>query len=161
MEEIVVGIADAKVTRGNHILATYALGSCVGICIYDEVSAIGGLLHAMLPDSSTCSETFINSQKYVDTGMQKLYKTLCRMGASERHLRAKVVGGAKMFEYKTTIKAVDIGTANVLQARRCLSRFGIPIAGEVTGGEVGRTIRFNPEDHKVIIHATDGKTEII
>lgn len=160
MEEIVVGIADMKIAKGNCTMATYALGSCVGICIYDELLAIGGMLHAMLPDSSY-ADPLTNPQKYVDTGIHELCNMLCHMGASRQRLKAKLVGGAKMFEFKAAADAVDIGTANVLQARKCLKHLGIDIVREVTGGEVGRTIRFNPAEFKVAIHSTDGKLEII
>ena len=33
---LVVGISDYKVAREPETLVTYALGSCVGICIYDK-----------------------------------------------------------------------------------------------------------------------------
>jgi hypothetical protein len=31
-------------------LVTYALGSCVGICLYDGMKHIGGLAHILLPE---------------------------------------------------------------------------------------------------------------
>ena len=31
-----VGIADVKMAKGTGMLITYALGSCIGICLYDE-----------------------------------------------------------------------------------------------------------------------------
>ena len=34
------------------VLITYALGSCVGVAIYDPVARVGGLLHYMLPESA-------------------------------------------------------------------------------------------------------------
>ncbi|MDD7402412.1 MAG: chemotaxis protein CheD [Butyribacter sp.] len=159
MEEV-VGIADMKIIKGEGVLATYALGSCVGICLYDEVTKIGGLLHAMLPDSSM-AQPLINPQKYVDTGIEQLYRTMCHMGAVPGFLRAKIIGGAKMFEYKTSMEVADIGTANVVKAKHCLAALGIPIISELTGGEVGRTIRFNPVNKDVIVHSTDGKIEVI
>lgn len=158
LDEIIVGIADMKIVKGSGILATYALGSCVGICIYDEEASIGGMLHAMLPDSAL-AHPLTNLQKYVDTGVMELCKLLCRMGASKQRLRAKLAGGAKMFEYKTSMADVDIGTANVIQARRFLEKLGIPIVAEATGGEVGRTIRFDLEQWEVVVHSTDGKVK--
>ena len=51
--EVVVGVGDCRVaTRPFGFIATYALGSCVGVVVYDWKSRVGGLLHAMLPDSS-------------------------------------------------------------------------------------------------------------
>ena len=45
-----VGIADMKICRAPGVLVTYALGSCVGICIYDPVIRLAGLIHIMLPN---------------------------------------------------------------------------------------------------------------
>jgi len=49
MKQIIVGIADMKVGSGNDEIVTYALGSCIGVCMYDEIVQAGGMLHAMLP----------------------------------------------------------------------------------------------------------------
>ena len=35
MAVVTVGIADLNVVRDPDVLATYALGSCVGICLFD------------------------------------------------------------------------------------------------------------------------------
>ena len=42
---LVVGIADQKTARGPDTLVTYALGSCVGVCLYDGALQTGGLAH--------------------------------------------------------------------------------------------------------------------
>lgn len=160
MAEIVVGVGDIKIGKGDVPIATYALGSCVGVCIYDEVLGLGGMLHAMLP---TASDPTVPREpdRYVDTGMVKLYNTLCRLGGDKGRLKAKLIGGAKMFEYHTNVGAADIGTLNVWKAKEALKRLGIPLVREVTGGVVGRTIRFVPADGSVTIQASDGTTEVI
>jgi chemotaxis protein CheD len=40
---VTVGISDMKLGAQEDVLATYALGSCVGICIYDSVRKVGAL----------------------------------------------------------------------------------------------------------------------
>ena len=50
-ELLVVGISDYKLARNPNVFVTYALGSCVGICLYDKQSKISGLSHIMLPES--------------------------------------------------------------------------------------------------------------
>lgn len=159
MGEIIVGIGDFKVAKGDNPIVTYALGSCVGVCLYDA-NGIGGMLHAMLPTSAG-KTPLVEPQKYVDSGMLNLYRMLCQMGVDREHLKAKLVGGAKMFEFKTAVDDVDIGTANVLQARKSLQKLGISLVREVTGGEVGRTIRFIPANGMVMIRSTDRRTEVI
>lgn len=160
MEQIVVGMADIKFGRGEQWITTYALGSCVGICLYDEVSGLGGMLHAMLPRSTTAMN-LKSQERYVDTGIKRLFREICHRGALPERLRAKVVGGAKMFEYRTNMGGEDIGSANVMQARKELKELGIPIVCEVTGGQVGRTIHFTPGTGKIRILATDQTEQII
>ena len=36
MDKITVGIAEGRIAFGGQMLVTYALGSCVGICLYDS-----------------------------------------------------------------------------------------------------------------------------
>ena len=39
-------MADCKVGNvSGQVLATYALGSCIGLSVYDPKAAVGGLLH--------------------------------------------------------------------------------------------------------------------
>ena len=46
-----VGVGDCKVSNAAEAaLATYALGSCIGLAIYDPAAKVGGLLHFMLPE---------------------------------------------------------------------------------------------------------------
>lgn len=156
MQEIVVGISDSKIAKGDVQLVTYALGSCVGVCIYDDVSRIGGMLHAMLPDANL-NVTDNNIEKYVNSGIPYLYKRLCAMGADAGKLKAKVIGGAKMFDFAVTGSEEDIGTANIIAVRKCLSYLGIPIVAEATGGAVGRTVWFTISDGSVRIKTTSNE----
>lgn len=160
MEEIVVGIGDMKAVRGKWEIITYALGSCVGICLYDLNAGVGGMVHAMLP-TAIRNLDFTNPDKYVDSGIKHLCHDLCHRGATVQNLRAKIVGGARMFEFKTTMGDTDIGSANVIQAKQTLAELGIKLKREVTGGTVARTIRFRTIDGSVLIHGADNTEQII
>ena len=46
---MVVGIADMKMAQYEGMLVTYALGSCIGICLYDPGLRLAALVHVMLP----------------------------------------------------------------------------------------------------------------
>ena len=87
--KIKVGISDAKMS-GNpaDILITYALGSCIGVCLYDPVSKIGGMLHYLMPDSAECPKKVEeNPFKYADTGMKKLLEKLISFGTYKRRMQ--------------------------------------------------------------------------
>ena len=46
--KLVIGVGGMAISNNQAmILTTYSLGSCLGVTIYDPVSHVGGLLHAM------------------------------------------------------------------------------------------------------------------
>ena len=79
-QSIVIGISDYKLAKGPEILVTYALGSCVGVCLYDKVSKVGGLSHIMLPDSTQIRNNS-NIAKFADTGIEELVRIMVAAGA--------------------------------------------------------------------------------
>ena len=97
MSVITVGISDLAVSKAPDIIATYALGSCVGICLIDERSKIGGLVHIMLPNSKEATHIQDNLKKFADTGIAMLIREIERAGGNIRNLKAKIAGGAQMF----------------------------------------------------------------
>jgi len=51
--QLVVGVADMKISnQTQQLIVTHALGSCIGVAVYDPKVKVGGLLHYMLPESS-------------------------------------------------------------------------------------------------------------
>ena len=94
-ELINVGIADMKISRSPNILRTI-LGSCVGICIYDATSGIGGMAHIMLP---TAKKIGGNLKKYSETAIPLLISDMMEEGASRKEMVAKIAGGVIMFKH--------------------------------------------------------------
>lgn len=149
MSRIIVGISDQKLCRTPDELITYALGSCVGICMIDKASGVAGMAHIMLPDSSAIpSDT--NKFKFADTAIELLYNNLIKNGASPSRIIAKIAGGANMFA--TSSASMSIGDRNVEATKEQLSRLRVPIAAEDTGLNYGRTVCFS---------ATDGSLQVI
>ena len=52
----VIVVGDMKTGRRGDLLITHALGSCLGLMVFDPVAQVGGLLHAMLPLSKVNPE---------------------------------------------------------------------------------------------------------
>lgn len=141
---IKVGMADLQVTMSPNTLRTCGLGSCVGIVLYDQLLKQAGMAHIMLPDSSMARNNVINRAKYADTAIADCIKELTRRGASSFRLKAKIAGGAQMFQFSAANEAMRIGPRNINAVRECLLEERIPIVYEDTGGRSGRTIEFNP-----------------
>lgn len=136
-----IGISDLNVAKPPYTLATYALGSCVGICLYDKVHSIGGLAHIMLPDSRESSNPDDNRRRYADTGLAELIGIMKMHGASLSCMTAKIAGGAQMFQ--TKLNTFNIGEKNVAAVKKLLSAYKINIIAEDTGSNYGRTVFFD------------------
>jgi chemotaxis protein CheD len=142
-ELLVVGISDYKFARNPNVFVTYALGSCVGICLYDKQFKVGGLSHIMLPESSMFSKNDINRMKFADTAIVDLVRDLTRLGADSRRLVAKIAGGAQMFEVQQGSMIGTIGERNISSVKKALQSLRIPIIAEDTGLNYGRTVYFD------------------
>jgi chemotaxis protein CheD len=140
-ELIKVGISDYAKARAPETIVTYALGSCVGICLYDSVKKIGGLSHIMLPESGMASKSETNRMKFADTALVDIARDLLKMGAGR--LTAKIAGGAQMFAAPAMGAMGNIGDRNVKAVKATLARLKIPIIAEDTGRDYGRTVYFD------------------
>src|SRR6056297_797026 len=94
----IVGVSDMHVSDDpNETIITFALGSCLGIAMFDPVAGVGGLLHVMLPLSKADPEKAkIKPAMYVDTGLAQLLGVCYDMGASKKDIIITVAGGASM-----------------------------------------------------------------
>lgn len=146
MNMIKVGISDLNVASGDDVLVTYALGSCVGICLYDRVKHIAGLSHIMLPDSTGFKGANLQPYKFADTAIQILVQKMRAAGATPIRLQAKIAGGAQMFAAKGNSSLANIGQRNVEAVKKELARLHIPIMAEDVGKNYGRTLFFSAAD---------------
>lgn len=142
-QNIVVGISDYKFSRAPDVLVTYALGSCVGVCLYDRITKIGGLSHIMLPDSTSFSNREVNRKKFADTALFDLLEEMKRMGTRRNRIVAKIAGGAQMFEVQPGSKIGAVGERNIESVKRELTRLHIGIIAEDVGLNFGRTQYFD------------------
>lgn len=140
MEKSVIGIADMKMAQGTGMLVTYALGSCIGICLYDQKIKLGALIHIMLPLNLETGRT--NPLKYADTGIRQTIKLMEAKGASKARITAKIAGGAKMFEIPGGSFG-NIGQRNIESVHMILKMEGIKLLKEEVGGTIARTLLFD------------------
>jgi chemotaxis protein CheD len=160
VEDIVnVGVAEYFVTHNPHTLASFGLGSCVGVALYDDKHKIGGLAHVMLPDSHSMSKKG-NPGKFADTAISSMIEEMERLGAKRSDIKARIAGGACMFTIPGAINprnvpgpclGMQIGERNIEAAKAALKELKIQLVAEDTGGNYGRTMRFDVSNGKVTI----------
>lgn len=157
-KQVTVGIADMKFARQEGVLITYALGSCVGISLYDPMIKLGALVHIMLPETYGRNES--NLFKYADTGLAETFRKIEIMGARKIRLTAKIAGGAKMFESQGSSALGNIGERNIISVKEILRGQGIRLAASDVGENYARTMSFDVSTGVVKIR-TYGREEIV
>lgn len=160
MEQIIVGMADCRVaTLPDQVLVTFALGSCIGLALYDAKAGVGGLLHYMLPDSAIDpARGKENPYVFADTGIPLLIQQVCAAGAGKRNLAAHAAGGASIIYANT---GFDIGKRNYLALRKILWKAGVLLSGEAVGGAISRTVRLEIGSGQLWLQEGVGKRELV
>lgn len=148
-----VGIGEYKSSRAPQSLVTIALGSCVGIALYESQSRVGGLSHIMLPDS-TAFHGEKKPGKFADLAIPSLIDEMRLLGA-KGELTAKIAGGASMFQGKKMSPHLQIGRRNVEAVKKILEELNIPILGEHTGDYVGRSMKFDLEKQTIQVRTAN------
>lgn len=134
----IVGIADMVISANrDDEIVTHALGSCLGLTIYDPVACVGGMLHVMLPDSTIDSaKAAANPYMFVDTGVPRLFLDCYKAGAQKSRLVVKVAGGASTGGDREDY--FQIGKRNFVALRKLLWKNGVLLDAYDVGGTTSR-----------------------
>jgi chemotaxis protein CheD len=159
-DELNVGISDMKITYSPQGLISYALGSCVGICIIDNLRNVAGMVHIMLPNNKNTDDK-TNVFKYADTGILEMVKQMELMGCMRMRMTAKIAGGAKMFEIKGNSSIGNIGERNIVATKEVLNKLNIKLLSQDVGENYGRTIIFDSETGNLTIKSFAKNIKII
>jgi chemotaxis protein CheD len=148
--EIIVRVADLRVGANDDVLVTIGLGSCVAVVLYDATAKVGGLAHVLLP-SQALSRKDDNEAKFPQTAIPRLLELMGQRGAHTRRVSARLVGGASMFASLAAPGTIQMGERNSVACRQVLIQHGVPIVGQATGGDYGRTVKLWVADGRVEI----------
>jgi chemotaxis protein CheD len=160
VKEVIVKVADWAAERGDGVIVTLGLGSCVAIMLHDPQMQAGAMAHVLLPSRSLAHDTS-NLAKFPESAVPLLVERLKSLGAEPRRLVAKLAGGASMFSQLMTPGTIQMGERNIVASRNALRAASIPIVRESVGGERGRSIRFHVQDGRVEIRSVGADAEVI
>jgi chemotaxis protein CheD len=151
----IVPVGDMKIGQMPDILVTDALGSCLCLTVYDLVSEVGGLLHAMLPLSKiNLQKADINPFMFVDTGIPALFQALYAQGIEKDNLVVKAIGCGNPMGSREVFK---IGKRNYSVLQEMLIKDGIRLAAEDVGGTASRTVQLDLASGQTIISSNGTK----
>lgn len=157
-----VGIAEVRFsTAPDDEIVTHALGSCLGIVVYDPVAMVGGMLHVMLPLSTIDpSKARANPAMFVDTGVPKLFMESYKLGAKKERLVVSVAGGAAVGASERG-DFFEIGKRNMIMLRKLLWKNGVILKASDVAGSVSRQMRLFMGDGRVTVRAEGAESVLV
>ena len=159
MQRLVVDIAEFVVTKEpDGLLTTYALGSCIAVVLYDPVIQAAGMIHYMLPLSSTNPEKAkVKPAMFADTGVPLLFHSMYGLGSKKEDLVVKVAGGGHLYDDHGLF---EIGKRNYTVLRRMLWKTNVLVAAEDVGGSKSRTVSIEVSTGRCVVRSAAGETEL-
>jgi chemotaxis protein CheD len=158
---ITIDVSDARTSSDpEHVLATRALGSCMGVCLYDPQARVAGLLHYELPSASIDpAKAREKPFMFADTGMTLLLAEMESLGAQKKRMKVKLAGGAETgatggdhaVAADGTAKLAQIGKRNHAAIRKILWQQGMFIQAEEVGGTQSRDVYLRVADGELTI----------
>ena len=136
---ISIGVGDMATSNDvESVLATYALGSCIGVVAYDPSVRAGGILHLMLPDSTILPDkAAAQPAMFADTGLPEFFQLMHSFGAERSRIQLLVAGGAHMLVGQDPFR---IGEGNWRATTDYLKANNYPVRHVEVGGTVNRSV---------------------
>ncbi|RIQ34344.1 chemoreceptor glutamine deamidase CheD [Bordetella avium] len=135
------------VTKGEDLMLSTVLGSCVAACLRDPLTGIGGMNHFMLPDGDAQSPASA-TMRYGAFAMEVLINELLKAGAARDRLEAKVFGGGAVL---SAMQQMNIGERNGQFVLSYLKTENIPVRAQDLGDTHARRIHYFPFDGRVLV----------
>jgi chemotaxis protein CheD len=145
-----VGVGEIAIAEYPRYLMTPALGSCVGLALFDRSAKRGGLAHLMLPSPSDTAQTG-DERRFASSGVPLLVQMLSDVGSPRRRLTAKIAGGSAMFKSDTML--ATIGERNVAEVKKQLRLLNIPVIAEDTGEGHARTVELHLDTGEFVVRS--------
>ncbi|MBZ0258001.1 chemotaxis protein CheD [bacterium] len=154
-----MNISDLKAVKANDgMIVTHSLGSCLGVTLFDANAGVGGMLHALLPDSSNnLARAQSRPGMFVDTGFDALMKAVTRLGASANNLTIKLAGGGNFLDKQGHFQ---IGTKNYEMIKTILRNRRMIVRSEDCGGTKPRSLYLNLKTGETMIRSRGEEYEI-
>jgi chemotaxis protein CheD len=136
-----VKMGELIITENPENLNLLALGSCIGLIVYDIKFKLFGVAHTVLPEVNARRERpGVHDPdapaKYTDAAVKQIVKKFREYGIQPDNLRAKIVGGAQIFDRDL----IRVGEKNLISVKKMLEEEGVKLESEVVGGNQGISI---------------------
>lgn len=151
MKNEVLQINELCVTRQPVVYTCFGLGSCIALFIADRLTGVTGGVHIPMPDDIVAGE-FLSAARLIETLLSNFQK----LGSNLSFLRAKIAGGAQIYDSFTSL-----GQQNIDAVVAHLRERKIFLAAADVGGKLARTAHFNSVTGALTIFTSEQKSYTI
>ncbi|MDY0341056.1 MAG: chemotaxis protein CheD [Coriobacteriia bacterium] len=130
-------------------LVTPALGSCIGLTLWDAFTRRGGMAHIMLPAPADTRLGGL-ADRFASVAVPRLAEAVA-VGTPRRRFVAKITGGSTMFGGDAGMASIGMRNAEAVKHELALLR--IPLVAEDIGGGHARTMEFYLDTGLVIVRS--------
>jgi chemotaxis receptor (MCP) glutamine deamidase CheD len=148
VKEVTLYLGDLYAAPEPTLIKTL-LGSCIAVCLYDPIRAVGGMNHFMLPRGDADAG---DSARFGVPAMRGLISAVLAIGGARRRLVAKVFGGAHVLDIEES--TLGVPQRNIAFVRKFLEAGGFPVLAEDVGGYEPRHVHFHTAAGRVLIKRT-------
>ena len=156
----VVKIATFEVLKAEAgTIVTHALGSCIGLTVFDPLAQVGGMLHFMLPapNPGAATPSNLGPHAFASTAVPELFRAVYALGGDKKRLIVCAAGGAETLQAGSAMK---IGPRNWTMLRKLLWRNNVAIAASDVAGQVSRNLSLDLCNGTVTV-SKDGQSEVL
>lgn len=148
--DVEVGVGGFRVAEAPSVLVTAALGSCVGLALYDPIDHRGALAHIMLPKPVDSGIDAL-PERFAEFAVPAMADAMEAEGSMRALIVAKIAGGAAMFRADSML--ASIGERNIAEVKRQLGLLRIPLLAEDTGGSHARSVELSLDTGVLVVRS--------
>lgn len=151
LKETLVPLGSLTVKKGQSpSLVTPPLGTAVAVAIVDPVAEVGGLLAAILPDSTQDESRALDQPAlFMDSGLHALMNEFTRQGGQLVHARLFAAGGMDVIGAESVY---DVGPRNRRMLLNLLPVYGLTLEQAALGGYISMSLALDLDTGEVRIN---------
>ena len=156
MEEIIdVNTGQVRFGRGDVVLRSLAIGSCIAVAAYDAEARVGALAHIMLPGKAP--EDCPEKTRYAEDAIAEMIGLMVHGGSDESGIEVCLVGAGNVLQKEDD----TICLANTRSTVRIFEERNIPIRATALGGTERRSIFLDIGTGRVTFRKGEGQKEVL
>ena len=152
---IIVAKNNSEIEPAIKKLAIFGLGPCIALIFCDLIQNVSAMAHILLPCNRR-SSPIEYPHKYANLSIKDLVAKMSEMGCQRENIKAVIIGGANIFDSSD----FSVANENIRMVKKQLKLFNIKANLEITGGNRGRVLLYDPFQNKIQVKET-GTTDFV